>query len=228
MMSEKEKVFYGDIVKVGRVYWLGSSLVVVYHGPWYYVGDKVAEILKSMRMEWKANNYRQYCHEFERNSSRWVVYLDVIEPAGSAVEPKETILKIYMQRVEPSALRFSVLYHPKTVTLDSVNLEDLLKSLLYWLPHIAEDLSNFAGWIHLMNKNYIIAYHDKELVSRIDLVLSHLKLPYKFVLSYHIDRSFLSVDLHVASDIKYHFDVLAESILDEYYKELTGGEGDRR
>ena len=139
-MSEKEKVFYGDIVKVGRVYWLGSSLVVVYHGPWYYVGDKVAEILKSMRMEWKANNYRQYCHEFERNSSRWVVYLDVIEPAGSAVEPKETILKIYMQRVEPSALRFSVLYHPKTVTLDSVNLEDLLKSLLYWLPHIAEDV----------------------------------------------------------------------------------------
>jgi len=33
MMSEKEKVFYGNIVKVGRVYLLGSSLVVVYHGP---------------------------------------------------------------------------------------------------------------------------------------------------------------------------------------------------
>jgi len=217
-----EKVFYGGVVKVSRVYFPSSTLVVTYRGPWHYVGDKVAEILKNMKMEWKTGHYRLFYHEFERGPSRWIIYIDVLEMAGSAVELKETILRIYMNRVEPSALHFSVLCHPRTVNLDNVNLEDLLKSLLYRLPHIAEDVSRFS-WVSLLDKNYLIAYHDRELVTRIDLVFSHLKLPYKFVVAYHIDSPYLSVDLHVVAEEEKYFDTLAESILDEYWHLLGRG-----
>jgi len=211
-----EKVFYGGVVKVGRVYWPGSSLIITYHGPWYYAGDKVAEILRNMKMEWKPGNYRLYYHEFERASSRWMVYVDIFEMAGSAVEPKEAVLKIYMNRVKPSALHFSVLYHPKAVNMDAVNLEELLKSLLYRLPHIAEDVSRFS-WASSLDKNYLIVYHDKELVTRIDVIFSHLKLPYKFVVAYHIDSPFLTVDMHVVAEGETYFNTLVEPILDEYW-----------
>ena len=221
-MPEKSKVFYGGVAKVGRVYFPESSLIITHRGPWNYVGDKVAEILRDMKMEWKSGTYQLYYHEFECDSSRWVIYVDVLDIAASTVELKETILKIYMHRIEPSALHFSVIYHPKTINLEAVNLGDLLTSLLYRLPHIAEDISRF-NWVQLMDKNYLIAYHDKELVTRVDLVFSHLKLPYKFVVSYHLDLPFLSVDLHTVADEETYFNILVESILDEYYSLLGGG-----
>ena len=224
-MTEWGKIFHGGSVKVGRVYWPGSSLVIFFRGPWHYAGDKVTEILKSMKVEWKASDYRLYYYGFERGSSKWIIYVDIIDMPGSAVEPKETVLKLYMQRVEPSSLHFSVLYHPKAVNLGSVNLEDLLKSLLYRLPHIAEDVSRFS-WAGLMGRSYIIAYHDRELVTRIDVVFSCPKVPYKFVVAYHIDGAFLSVDLHVVTDVKSYFDLLAESVVDEYWQVLTDGGGE--
>jgi hypothetical protein len=221
-----EKVFYGGVVKVGRVYHPESSIIVVHQGPWNYVGDKVSEVLTNMKMEWKVSTYQLHYHEFERGSSRWVIYVDVLDMAGPAVKLKETILKIYMHRIEPRALHFSVTYHPRTVNLNVVNLEDLLTSLLYRLPHIAEDIDRF-GFANLMDKNYFIAYHDKELVTRIDVVFSHSKLPYKFVVAYHLDSPFLSVDLHTVAEKKAFFDTLVESILDEYWTDLTKG-GERR
>ena len=222
----KEKIFYGGFAKVGRVYFPDSSLIITHRGPWHYVGDKVAEILRGMKMEWKSSTYQLYYHEFGCDSSRWVIYVDVLDIAAPTVELKETILKIYMHRIEPSALHFSVLYHPKTVNLDAIGLEDLLKSLLYRLPHIAEDINNFS-FTNLVDKNYLIAYHDKELVTRIDLIFSHLKLPYKFVVAYHLDIPYLSVDFHVVADERRFFDDIAESILDEYWVSLNSGGGKR-
>jgi len=221
-----EKVFYGGVVRVGRVYLPGSSLVITHRESLHYVGDKVSEILKGMQMEWRAGNYNQYYCEFERGSSRWMIYVDILETAGSTIELKETILKIYMHRIEPKTSHFSVLYHPKTVNLDAIDLEDLLKSLLYRLPHIAEDINNFS-FTNLVDKNYLIAYHDKELVTRIDLIFSHLKLPYKFVVAYHLDIPYLSVDFHVVADERRFFDDIAESILDEYWVSLNSGGGKR-
>jgi hypothetical protein len=113
------------------------------------------------------------------------------------------------------------------VNLNEINLEDLLKSSLYRLPYIAGDLSDFDSWVQLMDENYIVVYHDRYLATRIDVVMKHSRLPYYFVIAYHIDKPFFTADLHVVAVLKSYFDTLAESVLDEYWPEITGRGGER-
>jgi hypothetical protein len=229
MTVDREKewgsIFQRGSVKVGNIYMRGGSLTVIHRGPWHEVGDSALAIIKSMDFKWenKVGDYRQYFYRFERNGAEWVLDFDVAEWPGTGIQPKETTLKIHLDQVSPREVKFAVIYHPKAVSLNEINLEDLLKSSLYRLPHIAGDLSNFASWIYLMNENYIVIYHDRELVTRIDVVMRHSRLPYYFVIAYHIDKPFFSADLHVVTDMKSYFDTLAESVVDEYWPTLIGG-----
>jgi hypothetical protein len=228
--GEKEwgSIFHGGSVKVGNIYIRGGSLTVIHRGPWHEVGDSALAIIKSMDFRWenKVGDYRRYFYRFERDGTKWVLDFDLVEWPGTGIQPKETTLKIHLDQISPREIKFPVTYHPRVVNLNEIDLEDLLKSSLYRLPHIAGDLSNFASWTHLMDENYIVIYHDRDLATRIDVVMKHSRLPYYFVIAYHIDKPFFSADLHVVAVLKSCFDALAESVLDEYWSEISrGGEG---
>jgi hypothetical protein len=231
MAGTKEwgRIFHGGTVRVSNIYMKGSSLAIIYNGSWHEVGDKALAIIKSMNFNWrnKVGDYRRYYYEFEVGNSRWLLDFDVVEFPGTAIQPKETTLKIRLDQICPHQMSFGVIYHPKVVNLNDVNLEDLLKSSLYRLPYVAEDLSRFADWIHIMNQNAIVIYHDRELTTRIDVVMGHKHLPYRFVIAYHIDKPYFSTDLHIVADAKSYYDTLAEAIMDEYWPVIVGG-GEKR
>jgi hypothetical protein len=233
MMIDGEKewgsIFQGGSVKVGNIYMRGGSLTVIHRGPWHEVGDSALAIIKSMDFKWenKVGDYRRYFYRFKKDSAKWVLDFDVVEWPGTGIQPKETALKIHLDQGSPREVEFPVIYLPKVVNLNEINLEDLLKSSLYRLPHIAGDLSHFASWVHLMNENYIVVYHDRYLATRIDVVMKHSRLPYYFVIAYHIDKPYFSADLHVVTGVKSYFDTLAESVVDEYWSEITGRGGER-
>lgn len=210
---------------MGNIYMRGSSLTVIHHGSWHEVGDQALAIIKSMQFNWqnRVGDYRRYYYQFETSGAKWLLDFDVAEWPGTGIQPKETTLKIHLDQISPREVRFAVVYHPKVVNLNATNLEDLLKSSLYRLPHIAEDLSRVGDWVHLMNENYIVIYHDRELATRIDVVMKHRHLPYYFVIAYHIDKPFFSADLHVVTNEKFFFDTLAEAVMDEWQTAILGG-----
>lgn len=227
MTDEWGKAFYGDLARVGDIYLRGSSLVVTHRGSWHEVGDSALVVIEGMVLDWRneADDFRRCYYQFEKYGTAWVLGFDVAEmprprPAG---QPKATTLKVRLDQTAPHKMTFSVIYHPKVVDFGRVDLEGLLESSLYRLPYIAEDLSHFADWIRLMNENYIVIYHDRELTTRIDVVMGHSRLPYRFIIAYHIDKPHISADLHIVTSFRNRFDTIAESVLDEHWKEILGG-----
>jgi hypothetical protein len=223
--KERESIFDAGSVKVGNIYIKGGSLTVIHRGPWHEVGDSALEIIKSMDFKWEneAGDYRHYFYRFERDDTKWVLDFDLAEWPGTGIHPKETTLKVHLYQISTREIKLPVIYHPKVVNLNEINFENLLKSSLYRLPHIALDLSHFDSWVHLMNEKYIMIYHDRDLATRIDVVIKHSRLPYYFVIAYHINKPFFTADLHVVAVLKSHFNVLVESVLDEYWSEISRG-----
>jgi hypothetical protein len=228
-MLKKEwgRVFYRGLVKVANIYSNFGSLKIFHRGDWHEIGDQVLAIIKSMDFRWESRvgDFRRHFYRFEVNGIKWMLDFDVVEHALMAGQPKETTLLVSLDQISPREIKFPIIYHPMILQSNKINLEDLLKSSLYRMPHIAEDLSHFANLIHLMDEHFIVIYHDRESTTRIDVVLKHGKLPYYFVVAYHIDKPFFSADLHVVTKGKFFFDTLAEAVIEEYWSDLTvGGE----
>jgi hypothetical protein len=136
----------------------------------------------------------------------------------------EALVRVRLYKMKPVEVVFFVVFHPRALSSERLaDADDLIRSVLVKFPHMAEDVNQLGGWIHVMNDNWILLCHDGTDIKRVEFVLGHSKLPYSFVVSYHVDSPLVSVDYRVSAKDRPHFDSLAETILEEYWSEICGG-----
>jgi hypothetical protein len=215
-------------------------LLVTYRGRGDEVKNEITDALKETSWGWKikdyAVNHRVYELSFNITDLNYTLTVAVNEP--QIQEPiKKAYIRVTLIVDKLDLLRlFSAIFWPDKVRKSEVSLRDLIMSVMRGLAYIVCDVDVFRDLVRLADHGNILVYHDGRLLTRADLVMRRKGVPYEFVVSYHFD--FLnfqhgytvpraSTSYGIIARGKANFDVLAEAIIDEYWREFIGG-GERR
>jgi hypothetical protein len=230
MMSVKDKrLSYGQLQRIESVYPRPTSMAIKFWGEWHEVGDMVDDILKGMGWYWEAEEWRYFEHyrgyrwHFSVGSVPCTLTVLTVERPSSGSK-NETFIRIHLFVGPATKIRiFDVAYHPFEVCKSEIHLDDLLESSLRALFYVACDICRHMDLVHLTDDRQIIIYHDGRWVTRIDIIMRRSKVPYHFVISYHIDAPFVAVEYGIISKELLDFGVLKDAVVEEYWRQFVGG-----
>jgi len=224
---------YGGWSKIGTIYIGRGSLSLLYRGSWKEISERLVTAIKEIGFAYVYSDFdwHRYSKDFWlKDGSAWMLDFSVIRGNEDYVDDiVEAFVKINLYKIKPVEVGFFIAFHPRELKIEKLaDAVDLIRSVLIKIPYMVEDVNQLGGWINMMNDNWVLICHGGSDIRRVEFVLGHSRLPYSFVVTYHVDSPLVSIDYRVAAKDRPYFDSLAEAILEEYYKELTGGGGDRR
>jgi hypothetical protein len=214
------------------------SLLVKFRGKVDEIISEIAEALKETGWGWKSENhanlyrYGQYEFSFNVGEMSWLLLVSVLDqPTDEPVKGIYVKISLFIER--PDFRPFYVVFWPDKVRKDEASLRELVLSVVHGLTYIAYDSERFRDLIRFIDYGNILTYHDRNRLTRADVVMRRKNVPYDFVVSYHFDLHFehgynvprVSTHFGIVARGKANFDVLAEAIIDEY--EFFGGGGGR-
>jgi hypothetical protein len=217
------------------------SLLVAFEGTGDVVREEITVALKETGWSWKVkdyvaiNHYRDHKFSFNVADLEWAILVSVSE--SPAEEPnKVAYIRIILVMLEPDYRVFPVTFWPDKVRKSETSLGALVLSIVRGLTYIACDIDKFrefADLVRLSDDYNIVVYHDRMWLVRADVIMKREVVPYDFVVTYHFNFyepslfaiPKLSVRYSIVARGKAGFDVLAEAIIEEYWKEFIGGGG---
>jgi len=219
---------YGSWVKVSKIYVGKGSLTFLYKGPWKEISENLVSAIKSMGFGcvYIDFDWYRYTKDFTlRDGSFWTIDFSLIRGKDDFVDGTvEALVKMMIYKIKPVGLDFFVAFHPRELKVESsADAVDLIRLALIRILRMVEDVDRMGGWIHLMNDNWVLIFHDGKDIRRVEFILGHSKLPYSFVVSYHVDGSLVCADYRMVAKDKPYFDTLVEAIIDEYLVDVTRG-----
>jgi len=160
-----------------------------------------------------------------KDGSSWMIDFSLIRGREDFVDGTvEELVKMRIYKIKPVGLDFFLAFHPRELSVgSSASAVDFIRLALIRLLQMVEDVNTTGSWIHLMNDNWVLIFHDGNDIRRVEFILGHSKLPYNFVVSYHVDGSLVCADYRMVAKDKPYFDTLVEAIIDEYWADLTKG-----
>ena len=233
-MDIREKLLYKRVDSV----FTDPSLLVKFRRGAGEILNEIDSALKETGWSWKTANrgalYRYGDYEFSFNVGEmsWMLFMSVLDhPTDEPI--KEAYIRVRLFMDKPDFRPFYVVFWPDKVRKSETALRDLVSSAVRSLAYIACDAERFRDLIRFADYGNILAYHDRNRLTRADVIMSRNNVPYNFVVTYHFDLHFehgyavprVSTQFGIFAKGKANFDVLAEAIIDEYWKEFVGGGG---
>ena len=218
----------GGWAKMGKIYVGMGSLSLLYNGAWQEISESLVSAIKEMGFGcvYIDFDWYRYSKDFRlEDGSLWTIDFSLIRGRDDFVDGTvEALVKMMIYKIKPVGLDFFVAFHPRELKVESpADAVDLIRLVLIRILHMFEDVNRMGGWIHLMNDNWALIFHDGTDIRRVEFVFGHSKLPYNLVVTYHVDGSVVFADYRISAKDKPYFDTLVESIIDEYWADLTRG-----
>jgi hypothetical protein len=212
------------------------SLLVKIKGRADEIMSEISEALKETSWGWKTEirgdlyRYGDYEFSFNVGEMSWWLLMSLLDhPTDGPI--KEVCIRVRLFMNKPDFRPFYVVFWPDKVRKSEIGLRTLILSVLRGLAYIACDAERYRDLILFVDYSDILAYHDRNRITRADVVMRRKNVPYDFVVSYHFDLHFehgynvprVSTHFGIVARGKANFDVLAEAIMDEYG--FFGGSG---
>jgi len=227
-----EKLLYRHVDNI----FTDPSLLVKFRKGADAIMGEIDAALKETGWGWKTESrsdlYRREDYEltFNVGEMSWLLIVSVLDhPTDEPIKGVCIRIRLFMDK--PDFRPFYVVFWPGKVHKRETNLRDLILSVVRGLAYIACRARRVSDLIRLIDFGYILAYHDRSRLTRADLIMRRRDVPYDFVVTHHfglhIEHGYVvpcvSAHFGIVAQEKESFDVLAEAIIDEYWKEFIGG-----